>query len=320
MSSLDAERHRLRLEQIEADRQRAEDAVKHARTPAASPVAEGFDRTGMPPIDQLARYEENAKLRFSPRRLRWKDVQELDERATALETRINEVAGELNEARTRLANADTADADALAAWFANDSKGPRPEPTKSAFGQRVRELEIEHAALGRNLDKALRDKAAYIEKHRGRLAKLARRHVEQEQANTLRLIDELRAARDDLVAARESELWLACFGTDHANTMPNSRLLAGARRDPLMRAGIHAQVDAERVFDAFVADVRWLGEMATVEQAQGAEHRAARPSGARGRSVGRRRRRQGGAAAGTRAPAPGIHPSLGAAAVVTYGS
>lgn len=97
MSSLDAERHRLRLEQIEADRQRAEDAVKHARTPAASPVAEGFDRTGMPPIDQLARYEENAKLRFSPRRLRWKDVQELDERATALETRINEVAGELNE-------------------------------------------------------------------------------------------------------------------------------------------------------------------------------------------------------------------------------
>lgn len=35
-----------------------------------------------------------------------------------------------------------------------------------------------------------------------------------------------------------------------------------------MRAGIHAQVDAERVFDAFVADVRWLGEMATVEQAK----------------------------------------------------
>src|SRR5215211_3600265 len=80
-----AREHVENVERILSDPQ-ADDRMHEALRPVApAPVAPGFDRTGMPPIHELARYEENAKLRFSPRRLRWKDVQALDEKAAEVE-------------------------------------------------------------------------------------------------------------------------------------------------------------------------------------------------------------------------------------------
>jgi hypothetical protein len=63
-------------------------------------------------------------------------------------------------------------------------------------------------------------------------------------------------------------LWLATFGTEAATRMPDSRKLCGARRQPLERAGIHNQVEAEPFRDMLNADIDLLGEMSTPEQRQ----------------------------------------------------
>jgi hypothetical protein len=236
------------------------------RAAAPPPVAPGFDREGMPPIDDLARFEQQARLRFSPRRLRWRDVQELDEKAADLERQVTAAAAQINDVRGQLMNADQADADALATWLAGGSKGARPEPTRPGLEKRLAELDTEHSALRTLLDRAIHAKAAYVRKHRARLAKLARQHVEETQAQARELVDRLAAARDDLAAAREQELWVLCFGEEAASRMPQSSLLCGARRKPLELAGIHNQVDAPRLLDAFRDDIDWLGRMTSPEQ------------------------------------------------------
>ncbi len=72
--------------------------------------------------------------------------------------------------------------------------------------------------------------------------------------------------REQLADARACELWCRLFGSEVANRPPDSRPLAGARRQPLERAGITSQVEAKRVLEVLRADIDWLSEAATPEQ------------------------------------------------------
>jgi hypothetical protein len=145
----DALAHRERLEGVLRDTNADARIAALSRPPKPSPVAPGLYITGMPGIAELARYEEISRRRFSPRRLRWKDVAELDQRASEIEARVTTTAAELNDARAQLANADNADADAVSRWYDLGANGKRPEPSKPALEQRVHDLEIEHEALQR---------------------------------------------------------------------------------------------------------------------------------------------------------------------------
>jgi hypothetical protein len=82
----------------------------------------------------------------------------------------------------------------------------------------------------------------------------------------LSLVDKLQPARDTLAAARDAELWTLTFGEEAAAVMPNLRPLAGARKQPLMAAGIHQAVDADRIIATFRADAERLAGAATDQQ------------------------------------------------------
>src|SRR3954451_10330059 len=71
-----------------------------ARRAAPAPVAPGFDITGMPAIDELARHEASAKRRLSPRRLigrgqGWTQLEATDRRVAELDQRHQQAVSRL---------------------------------------------------------------------------------------------------------------------------------------------------------------------------------------------------------------------------------
>jgi hypothetical protein len=228
--------------------------------------APGYDRDGMPSIDRLATYEQQARLRFSPRRLRWQDVQALDDEVGRLEQRRATLGNQLGELHAQLNTVDASDAARLAEWIHNGSTGARPEPERPTIENTIRDLEVESEAVAHLVAGALRKKSDYITKHRARLARLAHEYVEAEQAKALRLLDDLEATRDQLAAARELELWVAVFPDEAATRMPDNRPLCGALRQPLQRAGIDTRVEADRILAALRDDITWVAQMTTPEQ------------------------------------------------------
>ena len=61
------------------------------------------DREAMPDLATLVTHEELAKFQFSPRKLRWKEVADLDQRIDELSAAQTKTLTELNEAQSALA-------------------------------------------------------------------------------------------------------------------------------------------------------------------------------------------------------------------------
>jgi hypothetical protein len=81
----------------------------------------------------------DVQRRFSPRRLRWQQVAEFDERVAERGQRSARTGEELTSLRERHRLAVQADQEALAAWQADDVRGPRPQrPTSSRSRLKLR--------------------------------------------------------------------------------------------------------------------------------------------------------------------------------------
>jgi ethanolamine utilization microcompartment shell protein EutL len=243
----------LRL--VERQQQRL-DAIAAKR----SPVAPGLDREGMPElrgIGGLAELEEDARNRFSPRSAP-PDIAAFDARVAQLDARREEVAARLAPLRVQLANADQADADAIAAWLGNGEKGPRPPAVKPALEGEIAELTREHDGLMRASSDVLRAKAQHVERHRARLSKAARRRVDQAHAALVAQLDGLSAARQELVLAREAELWTRVYPAEGGSQMPPFAHLAGGDRQITRAAGLNGVTAVDRLHQALRADCDWL--------------------------------------------------------------
>jgi hypothetical protein len=71
-------------------------AREHARALGYNrPPFEGLDVSGAPPLQEIARLETSVFQRFSPRRRRWRKLDEFDERIAELEARQARVQAEL---------------------------------------------------------------------------------------------------------------------------------------------------------------------------------------------------------------------------------
>jgi hypothetical protein len=114
----------------------------------------------------------------------------------------------------------------------------------------------------------LEEKASFVEKHRARLVKDADRAVTEAHARLHRLLDQLAAARDELVEHRHDAVWAALYPDGAAGVeSPMHHILAGGLRRPIEQAlGVTTQLQAGRVIDALKADADWLKDAATPEQ------------------------------------------------------
>jgi hypothetical protein len=236
-----------------------------------SPVAPGLDREGMPEMNGvggLAELEEQTRRRFSPRKNRWAEVRAFDDRVAEYERRRAEISARLDPLQHQLALADQTDADALADWIANDERGEKPESVKPRLEKEISELHREDAGLVRAASVELERKAEYIETHRRRLTTLAHERVKRAHADLVERLDGLPSAREELVLAREAELWASTFGSEGANQMPQLSHLAGGDAKVGKKLGLSSVTPVERLYEALRADAEWLTDAISAEQSK----------------------------------------------------
>ena len=247
--------------------------ARRMRPPRDVPL-QGVDRSGMPPVQELARHETNALRRLSPRRNRWPELVELDQRVGELEQRHAAATERRREVTAQLANAPLLDADRRGAWELAGRKGAEPLSTIPALEKSAAALEAEAAGLLAAVDRVLEQRQAFIEKHRERLAADAEQAANAKHAELSARIDEAERAREELTELRESVLWARCYGTELAGRHPTWRLFAGGLARPVRDTlGIDVQLEYRRLLDAVRADANWLLSAATAEQRAALEGR-----------------------------------------------
>jgi hypothetical protein len=232
-------------------------------------IASGMDREGMPPmtgIGGLPQLEDYARRRFSPRKNRWKDVVEFDRRVAELEARRSEIQARLQPLHDQLSNATNTDAEAVAGWIDKGEHGDRPESVEPALKKQVAELTREADALVLAIGAELQRKSEYVAKHRARLCKDARRHVEAAHAQAVERIAAAEQARADLELAREAELWASLFPGDQTAPMPPFAKLAGGLKRVGERLGVAEAIGVDRLYEALREDAAWLKDAATPAQ------------------------------------------------------
>jgi hypothetical protein len=253
------------LNRIIGTRQKQLDAI--ANRP--SPIAYGADRTGMPEMNAvggLAELEKQTARRWSPRKNRWAEVRQFDDKVAEYERRRAEISDRLDPLQHQLALADQTDADAVAEWIANGGKGFRPESVKPQLEQEVADLRREDAGLVRAASVELERKEEFVAAHRARLTTLAHQRVKRAHADLVERLDGLPSSREELVAAREEQLWAMTFGSEDANQMPQLSHLAGGDARVGKRLGLSSVTPVERLYEALRADAAWLTDAISAEQ------------------------------------------------------
>lgn len=176
-----------------------------------------------------------------------------------------EKATDLRDLRDREIAAPAADADRLATWQLDGEKGPRPEPELPAIREEIQRRQEEWEALTRATSRVLADKAAFVEKHRGRLVKEADSYADEAHARYLELVDKLAEARADLFGLRRAAVWARLYPAEQsAREVPDT--FAGGLTRPLRAMGLDALIAPDRVLDGLRADADYLRQAATPEQ------------------------------------------------------
>lgn len=245
--------------------------VTHPRAPrtqrrSAEPFA-GLDRSGMPA--DLESAQTNILRRFSPRRNRWPEIQELDARAHELETRQAAITRDLAELEQRRLAAPARDTEALAAWQLDSGGGARPEPTLPAIEEQMKELREDFDALTAATTVVLAEKATFVEKHRPRLVQEADRAAQEKHARLVALIDELAEAREELADLRQAAVWASVYPDPAAGAQLPRALIAGGLAEPAHEAvGMAVQLQAAAILKLLRADAAFLCNASTAQQRQ----------------------------------------------------
>ncbi len=211
--------------------------------------------------------EESVLRRLSPRRHRWNELGELDDRIARIDERQIEIAREIADLEEKLHAARRADADALERWISGGEKGPRPSPTAPGIEQRIAERTDDRDALDKVRDSALRRKQDYVEQHRRRLEADARKHREDAHRRYQEAIADAEQAREQLVGAREAEIWISLFPAVEAAATPVTAICGGLAK-PMREAmsQLTVQVGASDVWRLLRADADVIATNATSEQ------------------------------------------------------
>ena len=220
-------------------------------------------RVAAPPVDELPIYR-----RFSPRRNRWQDVARFDERAGELERRVAALTQEIDRLQVRRREAGKADRNALTEWQLQGGQGPRPEPTVPAIEREIEERTTDRDAASQAIERVYEEKERYVDKHRKRLEREAQKWARAAHGRMADALDAYERAREELVEAREAQLWAALYPSELAQTTPNWTQLATGLRKPVEGTlGVKTVVTAANVVAALRADADVLREVTTQDQA-----------------------------------------------------
>ncbi len=202
--------------------------------------------------------ERISRRRWSPRRNRSARVAEIDQTVARLEMRQLELDAELRELQERRVNAPGEHAVRLSTWELAGRKGPRPDPTVAALDEQIRDCQAEIDGVLLAISQTLEQKAAFIEKHRGRLVKEAEAEVAAARERLVGLLDSIAPARQELIEAREALAWFATFPDSVPGETPEANLLGGGLLRVSEVLGVRHQLRHRDVLTALARDAEWL--------------------------------------------------------------
>ncbi len=222
-----------------------------------------------PPIERGRRFDSPIARRFSPRRNRWADVAAFDSRAQELERRIAEMNTTLEKLENERRQAAERDHLALVTWQLQDRRGKRPESSAPGIEEEIKRTTADRDAAIVARDRVYEEKAEYVEKLRKRLTKETAKATEQARERYLSLISQLGEAREELVAARETELWAQFFPRELASELPATGAVCAGFRAPVEAAtGLQVQLNAASLLHVLESDAEVLATLSTTEQAR----------------------------------------------------
>jgi hypothetical protein len=212
--------------------------------------------------------EQRAQRASRPRNRRWRALERLDGEVDRLAQRQAAAVALLQEAEDRLARAPEDDARTLADWLAAGEQDERPQ---ASVYERQRErdaVRLRVEAIGVELDRALQRRLNNVRKHRKRMLADARNDVAETRNHLLERIAELPALREQLVATRETLLWIA-FYPDPVEAYGFPTAIALGLREPTERTlGTRARVEYTGLRQALDEDASALATEFSREQKQ----------------------------------------------------
>jgi hypothetical protein len=223
-----------------------------------------------PPTDEafqaIAGEEENALRSSTPPRSFWPDLDRYQEHITRIDQRGLELQARHQGLQEEIRRAEEADREALAD-VALDPEKPRPEPTVPKLEAELEAVRREQDALRLARTKVLAEKARWVERHRKKLVKEADAEAARHEQRIHALADEFEQERNALVAARQTTIWAACFGTPAASeAVPTAILMCGLAGPTKQALNTDVQLAAERIVQAVHLDAKVLRGVGSPEQ------------------------------------------------------
>ncbi|MBA2360786.1 MAG: hypothetical protein H0V79_07645 [Actinobacteria bacterium] len=211
--------------------------------------------------------EEERALRASrPRNRRWRALEKLDREVDRLREEQSAAVAQLHAAEQTLVNAPAHDAQTLADWLASGRPGRRPEASVYERGRERDAARLLVEAKVVELDKALQRRVEHVERHRWKMLDDARRDVVEAQERLIEKLAELPALREELLASRETLLWIASFPEGLAS-WGHSTAVALGLREPVERVlGTKALIQHSALLEVLQEDVAGLANSFGPEQ------------------------------------------------------
>jgi hypothetical protein len=220
-------------------------------------------------VRAFASQEQAALLRIAPRRNRWRDLLEYDERLVELEQQRAALQEDSAALRLQINQEPARHTAALARWMEEGGKGERPVSRLPELEAALVDRQADYEAAGIRYDQTLRERAEHVAKNRGRFARDVQKAKDAAAAEYRRLVDELAAKRREVLDLRATEVWAGVFPSETLTSEPNTQAIVGARKavqEPLL-PGVQSGLMAESLFALLRHDVQFCAEVATVDQA-----------------------------------------------------
>lgn len=188
---------------------------------------------------------------------RWRQLAALDERVDGLDRRATALADEYAGLLERHAAALVTDKTTLAAWIA-DERGKRPAPAAPLLERRLEEVREEQEALEIAVRAVLKEKAQFVDAHRSKLVKEARKEKAKAIAEIERRIGALEQARVEAVELLRLESWCKHFPGQEAGADPASGFARGGRVIASMPELNRSRLEVHKLYSALREDADWI--------------------------------------------------------------
>jgi hypothetical protein len=197
--------------------------------------------------------------RFSPLKS-WPEVAAYDAKLAQLDRQRSELGERIGRLEQSINDARTADRTAVADWQLAGGTGAHPPSTVPALEAELEQARYDVESFASAEDRILREKVAFVEKHRKRLVSDAAKARSEAVKSLQNAITTVEQAREEATAALQTERWAREFPGEDAN--PSTLSLGFLKGGRLSKA-----MPEVRTLTVATSVLEWLRDAAWINSA-----------------------------------------------------